>query len=149
MTTINNINEFANSIYAKSPLFKAATIEESFAKYQEFEAKKAAKAAKKFGKAAKKVAYIRFTMETLKANRNEIIADILRECDKENLAVVMNKMVSMINEGNNTFKSVLAFVSAAEEELREDGIEVINAAKAYSNLQNMIEAGKRQQMMAL
>lgn len=149
MTTINNINEFANSIHAKSPLFKAATIEESFAKYQEFEKKNAEKKAKKLAKKSKKVAYITFTMETLKANRNEIIADILTNCDKENLAVVMNKMVSMINEGYNKHKSILAFVSAAEEELREEGNDVVNYTKSYNHLQDMIEAGKRQQMKAL
>ena len=128
MTIINNINEFANSAISKAAAYKANTIEESFAKYQKHMNEIAEKQAQKLAKKSKKLkaAYKEFTMDSLKANRNEIINTILGDCNKENLAVVMNKMVSMINEGFRFHKSIRSFVSAAEDQLREEGGEVIN-----------------------
>lgn len=137
MKHINNIQEFAASIYAKAPLFKADTIEESYEKYVAYTEKQAKKASKKAAKRMPK-----FSMADLKANRVAIISQINSMCDAEMVKVVMQKMVDMVNEGDAVAKNIFAFVSKAIDALEEEGVKVISNAK-MNDLEDTLRAKAR------
>lgn len=61
----------------------------------------------------------------------------------------MNKMVSMINEGQTTSKNIYTFINKAMNELEEDGVKVINKDKARANAEAVYEASRKAQAMAL
>lgn len=61
----------------------------------------------------------------------------------------MNKMVSMLNEGKYASKNIYTFISKAMDELEEDGVNVINKAKARANAEAVYEASRKAQAMAL
>lgn len=140
MKVINNIEEFAASSYATAPLFKAATIEESYAMYVEWMEKSNAKASKKRVKVIPT-----FTMEDLKANRTAIINHIIRICDDSMLKNVMQKMVDMVNDGTSTYKTIFDFASAAMDELEGEGMQVRSNAKITELGEVLREKARREQ----
>lgn len=141
MKQINNIQEFSASIYAKSPLFKADTIEESYAKYVAYEEKQAEKASKKTAKRMPK-----FAMADLKANRVAIISQINNMCDAEMVKVVMQKMVDMVNEGDAVAKNIFALVSKAIDALESEGVKVLSNAKMNA-LEDTLRAKSRNEQI--
>lgn len=91
---------------------------------------------------------ITFTMDTLKENRNEIIATILRDYDNDALKPIMTKMVEMVNEENDTFNDIYEFVCEAVNELFNDGVYLL-AVKASNRLYDMQQRGRMNQAKAL